>query len=67
MKKTNAFYKEHYHQELEELRERFNNVTEFYYSTHRGTWILSFKKGEDQEFDTKAEAYQWLIEESMQD
>lgn len=52
-------------QELNELQEIHGakNVTDFFYSEHRGSWILKFKEGEDQEFDTKQEMIQWIITE----
>lgn len=48
--------------ELQELKEEYGipNVMDFYYSSHRGTWILKFHVGEDDEFDTKQEMIEWI-------
>lgn len=69
----NAFTKKMYRdacvdshqQELKELKDQYgiNNVKDFYYSNHRGTWILCFHEGADQEFDTKEELITWLTTE----
>lgn len=56
-----------YEQELYELREIYghNNVKAFYYSEHRGTWILQFDVGEDEEFETKEEMLERLAREAL--
>lgn len=55
-------------QEIDELREKWgcNNVEDIFYSEHRGNWIMTFKSGNDQEFDTKEEAIEWIKMESAQ-
>lgn len=49
-------------QELLEIKEDMgnNNVDDFYYSDHRGTWILTFIVGDDEEFSSKEEMMEWL-------
>ena len=58
-----------YEEELRELKDVYGlgNVKGFYYSPHRGTWILQFNIGEDQEFDTKKEMMDWIANESLQE
>ena len=58
-----------YEAELDELSEVYGctNVRHFYYSAHRGTWILQFNIGEDQEFDTKKEMMDWIANECLQE
>lgn len=54
-----------YEQENAEVVERFSNIEDFYYSPHLGVWILKFKIGEDQEFETKQEMMDWLESEGQ--
>lgn len=50
-----------YRQEIEELNEWAPNVEDVYYDDHRGTWVVTYKNGlEDDEFDTKEELYSYL-------
>lgn len=44
-----------YEEELQELKDLYGlgNVKGFYYSPHRGTWIITFSVGEDEEFESK--------------
>jgi hypothetical protein len=49
-----------YEKELQELQDMAPNVGGFFYSDHLGVWILQFKDGEDQEFDTKDEMIQFI-------
>lgn len=44
-----------YKQEMIEINEWAPNVEDIYYSDHLGVWIVTFKVGDDQEFDTKEE------------
>lgn len=52
-----------YEQENAEIVEHAPNVEDFYYTEHLGVWILTFKKGDDMEFDTKAEMMEWIKSE----
>jgi hypothetical protein len=48
---------------LLEIQEEYgcNNVNDFLYSEHRGTWIVSFKNDlKDEEFETFEEMMKWL-------
>jgi hypothetical protein len=51
-------------QENAELAELYPNVEDFYYTDHLGVWILTFKVGDDMEFDTKDEMIEWLKSET---
>jgi hypothetical protein len=53
-----------YIQEMQEINEWAPNVEDLYYSDHLGCWIATFKRGGDQEFDTKFEALKWIESEA---
>ena len=53
--------------ELEDLY-GVNNVKDFFYSEHRGAWIVLFKNDiEDQEFDIFAGMMEWLQTEGNEE
>jgi len=51
-----------YVQEMQEINEWAPNVEDIYFSEHLGVWIVTFKNGDDQEFDTKEEMLKFLKE-----
>ena len=52
-------------QELTEIRDWANNVKDFYWNEHRGTWIVQYKNGlEDDEFDSKDDMMKFLESDS---
>ncbi len=55
-----------YKQEMEEIEEFAPNVEDIFYSEHLGLWIVTFKNGEDMEFETRAELLLWINDESSQ-
>lgn len=57
---------ESHEQEILEIQENYSatNIKDFFYSEHRGTWVMQFKKGEDMEFDTKDDLMKWIAAEN---
>lgn len=54
-----------YRQEMAEINEYAPNVEDIYYSDHLGVWIVTYKNGiEDDEFDTKEQALEFIRTES---
>lgn len=49
-----------YKMEMLEINEWAPNVDDIYYSDHLGRWIVTFKYGDDQEFDTKEDVIEFL-------
>ncbi len=56
-----------YRQEMAEINELAPNVEDIYYSDHLGVWFVTYKSGlDDNEFDTKQEALEFIKSESLQ-
>lgn len=55
-----------YKQEMREIEELYPNVDDIFYSEHLGAWIVTYKNGlDDDEFETKADALEFLRTESQ--
>lgn len=56
-----------YRQEMAEINEYANNIEDIYYSEHLGVWIVTFKNGfDDDQFDTKAQALEFIRQDALQ-
>jgi hypothetical protein len=56
-----------YRAELTEIQSYAPNIGGFFYSEHRGSWVLQFYRGDDEEFDTKVDLVNRISDESNQD